>query len=194
MSQGGYKGPPQSSGGGGGTVVVIILVIGAVLGLGCLGVCGLGFVGFRFAAQQAGQQMPQAVASANVPIEEALGQAILSATAADMIVNDVRVKEALGEPVTIDPGNPPAESASPDSCSFDLPLSGPKAMAKGHVEGQRSPAGWEIVSIKVTLGDGSTINVNHHSSATDGITTPTLPPEITDPPADSDSNSDEPTQ
>ena len=83
MSQGGYKGPSQSSGGGG-TVVVIILVIGAVLGLGCLGVCGLGLFGFRFAAQQSGQEMQHAVAAAGASMEEAIGQTILAATAADM--------------------------------------------------------------------------------------------------------------
>lgn len=190
MSQGGYKGPSQSSGGGGGTVVVIILVIGAVLGLGCLGVCGLGFFGFSFAAHQAAHDMQQKVATAGVPMEEAFGQTILAATAADMITNDARVKQALGEPVTIEPGNPPAESASADTCSFDLPLSGPKGKATGHIEGQRSATGWEVVSVTVALSDGSTIDVRHNSP-TAGDATPALPPEITDPPANPDS--EEPT-
>ena len=188
MSQGGYKGPPQSSGGGGGTVVVIILVIGAVLGLGCLGLCGLGFFGFAFTARQAAQEMQQAGAMAGTSIEDAVGQAVLVATAADMMTNDVRVKEALGEPVSVESGEPPAESASGNKHSFDLPLSGPKGKATGHVEGERSARGWEVLSVKVTLADGSTIDVanNPPSGPVDGEPTPTLPPEITDPPANSD--------
>ena len=54
MSQGGYAGPPQSSGGGGGTVLVIVLVVAGVLGLGCLGVCGLGMMGMTWGVRQAG--------------------------------------------------------------------------------------------------------------------------------------------
>lgn len=193
MSQGGYKGPSQASGGGG-TVVVIILVIGAVLGLGCLSVCGLGFFGFRFAAEQASQEMQQAVASGGASMEEVVGQTILAATAADMVTNDVRVKEALGEPVTVEPGDPPVEPASTDTCSFDLPLSGPNGKATGHITGQRAATGWEVTSAMVTLADGSTIDLKHGASArAEGNVSPALPPEITDPPTDSDSDSEAPT-
>jgi hypothetical protein len=193
MSQGGYKGPSQPSGGGG-TVVMIIVVVGALLGLGCLGVCGLGLFGFRFAAQQAGQEMQQAVATASVSMQEMAGQTILAATAADRVINDARVKEALGEPVSIAAGDPPAEPASADSCSFDLPLSGPKGKATGHVTGQRVATGWEMTSVTVTLSDGSTIDIDHNSTApARGDAVPTSPPEITDPPESSDSSPQEPT-
>ena len=88
MSQGGYKGPPQSSGGGGGTVVMIILAVGAMLGLGCLGVCGLSLFGFAFTAQPAVQQVQAAEVNPGISMEMALGEAIDCGHAAAATASD----------------------------------------------------------------------------------------------------------
>jgi cytochrome oxidase complex assembly protein 1 len=152
MSQGPYTGPPQRSGGGAGTVIVVLLVF-AVLGLLCLGLCGFGmFWGVRQASDVATNLADQ--------FGDAM-QATLLKVQADMSVQaDARVTEKLGQPLSF--GEPTGENMNlpAGTIVFDSDVSGTKAKATMHVEGQREGKEWKIKSLKVTFSDGMTIDVD----------------------------------
>lgn len=189
MSQG-YSGPPQSSGGGGGTVLVILLIVAGVLGLGCLGVCGLGIFGFTWGVHQV-----EKVANEAMPmIQEAMQEGFLVVQAQASLMNNAEVKEKLGEPLSF--GTPDNQPSQPgDNKSFDFSVSGPKGQGTVHAEAQRQGNEWKFTTLQVRLSDGSTVDIDgiQPFSLPDPSVVPVSPSEITDPPTDSDSSSDEPT-
>jgi hypothetical protein len=189
MSQG-YSGPPQSSGGGS-TVLVIVLVVAGVLGLGCLGVCGLAMLGVSWGTQQ----VSQAVNNAGPMIEQALKQSMLQLQAQAAVESNLEVREKLGEPLSFGTvTNPPP--AGGDTTSFDFQVTGSKDKGDVHVEGRREGTDWKISMLQVRLSDGSAIDVNidqPFNIPLDSEPTPVLPVEITDPPQSPDPVPGEPT-
>lgn len=190
MSQG-YSGPPQSAGGGGGTVLVIVLVVAGVLGLGCLGVCGLVMLGVNWGTRQ----VSQAVNQAGPMIEQALKEGMLQLQAQSAVAGNAEVREKLGEPINFGTvtNSPPAGG---DTTSFDFQVTGSKDQGDVHAEGRREGTDWKITKLQVRLSDGNSIDINIDQPFTiplDGVPTPAFPSEITDPPQSPDPVPGEPT-
>lgn len=137
MSQGPYQTPPAGqppkSGGGMRTLIIVLLVLG-VLGLICCGVCG----GFMYWGAKVGSQ--------------ALVDPVMQRIRANQ-----QVKDALGEPLTAGfPSNMKVENAD---ATVDFEVSGPQGKGPVHAELTAGPNGFEPRVIKVTLPNGSVVDV-----------------------------------
>jgi hypothetical protein len=180
MSQGPYNGPPQSSGGGG-TVLVVVLVVLGVIGLLCVGVCALGFMGLSWGVQEGQKAASKAAAEIQGAVE--VGTVVFQAQLA--VQNDPQIKEKLGEPIEADVD----EVISPNTRkpdAFDFGLSGPKGKATVHVTSQQQGGSWKIQTIQVKFDDGSVIDVDPNSAASfspDAIPSSAIPEDTSPVPA-----------
>jgi hypothetical protein len=169
---------------------VIVLIVAGVLGLLCLGICGLGIFGFTWGVRQV-----EKVANEGMPmIQEAIQEGFLVVQAQASLMNNAEVKEKLGEPLNF--GTPDNQPAQPgDHKTFKFTISGPKGQGTVHAEAQRQGNEWNFTSLQVRLSDGSTIDVDASQPFTlpADSATPSLPTETTDPPGESDSSPVEPT-
>jgi len=188
MSQG-YSGPPQSSGGGGGTVLVIVLVVAGLLGLGCLGVCGLGMLGLSWG----GRQVSQAANQAMPLIQDAINEGMLQVQIQAAVATNAEVVARVGEPLSFSPiTNPPAYDSA--TATFEFEVGGSKDKGNVHADALREGAQWKIAKLEVRFADGSIIEIDPGQtfSTTTPVESPILPPEITDPPQSPDPLPDEP--
>jgi hypothetical protein len=150
-----YPGPPQKSGGGT-TVVVIVLVVLGVIGLLCVGVCGLGAIGLRWGAQEASKQLPKVGAA----MQDLAGQMVMHMQATIQIQTNREVTEKLGTPVEIEPidaGNFDSQAAT---TKISYKVKGPKGSAQATGEGTKQGNEWKITKLQVQFADGSVIDVD----------------------------------
>jgi hypothetical protein len=170
MSQSPYSGPPQSSGGGGGSVLVIVLVVLGVLGLLCVGVCGLGYFGLRWGVQEGQKVASQAAAEFQGAFE--VGFLVVQAELA--VANHPQVKERLGEPIQADASDA-VDANGRKADAFDFGISGPNGKATVHVASQQQAGSWKIQTIQVKFDDGSVIDVDPGAGASFPVTPDTIP-------------------
>lgn len=146
MSQGPYYQPPPSSGGGK-TVLIVVLVVFGVLGLLCLGVCGLGFYGVQQAGKVAGE------------FGDALLAGFVQAQAHSAVMTNTTVKEKLGEPLEFASASSPPDTSA-GAMSSDFEVKGPKGKGIVHLEAQREGENWKIKVLQVRFSDGSVVDVD----------------------------------
>ena len=184
MSQGPYNGPPRSSGGGGSTVLIVVLVILGVVGVLCVGICALGFMGLSWGVQE-GQK---AASKAAVEFQGAFEVGLLVVQAEMAVAGHPQVKEKLGDPIEADVDSTAAPTGRKAE-AFDFGVSGPKGKATAHVTSMRQDGSWKIQTIQVKFDDGSVIDVDPNSAPTfsttppDAIPSPAIPEDSSPVPA-----------
>ena len=147
MSQGPYNQPPPSSGGGK-TVLIVVLVVFGVLGLLCLGVCGLGIYGVQQAGKVAGE------------FGDAFLAGMVQVQAHSAVMMNPTVKDKLGEPLEFGSDSSPPPNTNAGTMTSDLEVKGPKGKGIVHFEAQREGENWKIRVLQVRFSDGSVLDVD----------------------------------
>lgn len=143
MSQGNYNAPPPAKSGGGMSTMMIVLIVLGVLGLVCVGACGVCSWGLMNAGK-------------------AFGGAVMAELAMVNIRQNAEVQGELGEDLT-------AENAKLDvrgqTTVVDFDVKGPNGTGKAHAEfaggdpnNPTAPA--KVNVIKVTLPSGKVVDVS----------------------------------
>jgi len=166
MSQGNFNAPPPAKSGGGMSTMMIVLIVLGVLGLVCVGACGVCSWGLMNAGK-------------------AIGGAVMAELAMLNIRQDAAVTDELGSDLT-------AENAKLDvrggTTVVDFDVKGSKATGKAHAEFSGSDpnnpaAPAKVNQIKVTLPSGKVVDV----SLTPKFDMQNQPPEMLDDAGNTDS-------
>ena len=119
----------------------------------CLrGVCGLGVLGVRWGAAEAGKAA------------ESFGNAfmvgMIQVQAAAAVQANPTVREKLGDPINIGAPSNEQNDIAGGSAKMDLEVSGPKGKATAHIESRREGEAWKITTLQVRCDDGTVIDVD----------------------------------